>query len=117
MKEFFKPTKTDKIIYRTSLVSGFIIIATFLYTILRYFTLPPFIPVFNQLPWGNQRIGSSFTIFIPLILTSILLVGNLIISSYIYLKTPLLSRLFAVTTLLVCLLMFIFTMVIINLIA
>jgi len=116
MKEFFKVVKTDRIIYRTSLASGFVITATFLYAILRFFSLPPFIPVFNQLPWGNQRIGPSFTIFIPLALTIIILIANLALSSFAYSKNPLLSRIFSITTLLCCLLMFIFTVVIINLV-
>ena len=117
MKEFFKVVKTDKIIYRTSLASGFVILVAFLYSMLRFFSLPPFIPVFNQLPWGNQRIGPSFTIFIPLSLTIIILIGNLALSSFTYSKTPLLSRIFSITTLLACLIMFIFIVVIINLIA
>lgn len=117
MKEFFNPAITDRIIYKSTVVSIFIMLLTFLYVLIRFFSLPPFIPVFNQLPWGNDRIGPKFTIFIPLLTTVLILVSNLTLSSLIYTKSPLLSRIFAVTTLLSILLILIFSVVIINLVA
>ncbi|MEX2007289.1 MAG: hypothetical protein WD992_00765 [Candidatus Levyibacteriota bacterium] len=116
MKEFFKPVRTDKIIYKSTLLSIFIILLTFAYVLLRFFSLPPFIPVFNQLPWGNDRIGPKLTIFIPLLTTVLILIINLILSSFVHAKNPLLSRIFAVTTLLCILLILIFSVVIISLV-
>ncbi len=117
MKEFFKPIRTDRIIYRSAVISVFLIIITLVYILIRFFSLPPFIPVFNQLPWGNDRIGPSFTIFIPILSTILILAVNLALSSFAYTKTPLMSRILSVTTLLAIFLVLIFSMVIINLVA
>jgi len=116
MKEFFKPTRTDKIISRTSIASLCIFSLTLLYVFVRFFNLPPFIPIFNQLPWGNDRIGPKIFIFLPLVSTIFIMSANLVLSSYIYTKSPLLSRIFSVTSLLTTFLILIFSFVIIGLV-
>lgn len=116
MKEFFKPVKTDKIIHRSAVISVSLIVLTLFYIFIRFFNLPPFIPIFNQLPWGNDRIGPSFTIFIPILATILILIVNLALSSFVYSKTPLMSRIFSVTTLLTILLTLIFSVITINLV-
>lgn len=117
MKEFFKLVKTDKIINRTFISSCILIFLTFIYVAIRFFSLPAFVPVFNQLPWGNDRAAPRIFIFIPLFASIIILAVNLVLSSYIYGKSPLLSRIFSVTALLSAFLILIFSFVIINLIS
>lgn len=116
MREFFKPARTDKIISRAFLASCFMIGITLLYIVLRFFSLPPFIPIFNQLPWGDNRIGPKIFIFIPTAITILIMAGNITLSSYMYDKSPLLSRIFAVTSLLATFLILIFSFVIISLV-
>lgn len=116
MKEFFKPATTDKIINRASVISAAIILLTLLYAAFNFFKLPPFVPVFNQLPWGNERIASRGFIFTPAIITILILAANLTLSSYIYEKSPLISRIFSITSLLAAFLTLIFTIVIIGLV-
>ena len=116
MKEFFKPVRTDKIINRTFIASLCMVSLTLLYVFVRFFNLPPFIPIFNQLPWGNDRIGPKIFIFLPLVSTIFILSANLTLSSYIYAKSPLLARIFSVTSLLTTFLILIFSFVIIGLV-
>lgn len=65
-----------------------------------YQNLPPFIPLYNQMPWGEARLGLQPFIFLPLGITVSIFMVNTLFSSILYLKVPLLSRLLAVTTLL-----------------
>ena len=67
MKEFFKDILQDKTITSAFFINIFLIISAIAYILFSYGKLPPFIPVFNQLPWGEQRLGSQFTIFIPIL--------------------------------------------------
>ncbi len=116
MKEFFKPATTDKIINRASVISGVLILLALLYAAFNFFKLPPFVPVFNQLPWGNDRIASKGFIFAPAAITILILAANLTLSSYVYEKSPLISRIFSITSLLSAFLILIFTIVIISLV-
>lgn len=84
-------------------------ILTFFYILIAYKNLPPFIPIFNQLPWGEARIGSAITIFIPVLCCSLIIVGNLFLADFIYKKIPLISRMLAATSIIVALLIFLFT--------
>lgn len=117
MKEFFKPLKKDNILEKSFLYSSLLIVITFIFTLIKFFGLPPFVPVFNQMPWGNDRIGPSYFIFIPIFTNILIGFLNATVSSYIYTKSPILSRVFAVTTLLCTFLILIFSFVIINLIS
>jgi hypothetical protein len=61
MKEFFKDIIPDRIIISAFFINIFLIITTVVYILISYGKLPPFVPVFNQLPWGEQRLGPTFT--------------------------------------------------------
>lgn len=73
-----------------------------------YFSLPPFVPLFNQLPWGESRLGIKPAILIPSITTAIFMILNYFMIGKLYEKTPLLSRILSITTFLSALLSFIF---------
>lgn len=62
-----------------------------------YFQLPPIIPLFNQMPWGEARLGEKIQIFIPLGLGFSLYLINGIISLYMYDNQPLISRILCIT--------------------
>lgn len=116
MKEFFKDIKNDKIIVSAFFINTFSIIAALVYISLFYGKLPPFIPIFNQLPWGEQRLGNQITIFIPVLTALLIFIINMFVSTAIYRKIPLISRMFVVISLLVGILTFLFVIKTITLI-
>src|SRR6266513_1206634 len=78
------------------------------YILVVYFSLPPLLPLFNQMPWGEKRLGIKFAIFLPVIVSLVFLSLNFLIMGRIYEKVPLLSRILSITTLLISILAFIF---------
>lgn len=108
MKEFFKDTKTDKTIRFGFLTSLALSIIIFIFILLFYNNLPPFIPIFNQLPWGEQRLGAKITIFIPIAVNLLVLIFNFGLSAIIYKKVLLVSRMLATNSLLITMLIFLF---------
>lgn len=108
MKEFFKDITSDKITQRSFFLSLFIIFLGVAYTLFYYGHLPPYIPIYNQLPWGEQRLASTPGILIPSFLAFLVFAFNLFLASFVYKKFPLISRVFSVTTLLIAILTFLF---------
>lgn len=108
MKEFFKDLRSDKAIILTFFINGFLIITTIIFILVFYRSLPPFIPIFNQLPWGEQRLGATITIFIPVLVSLLILLINLITAAFTYKKTPLVSRMLAAISFLTSILTFLF---------
>lgn len=108
MKNFLTNIRADKITFRGFIISLLLTLVTVLYILINYKSLPPFIPIFNQLPWGNQRITETVGIFIPIIVFSCIFIFNLIFSSIIYPKNPLIARVVAATTLLIAIINCIF---------
>lgn len=104
MKEIIKNIKSDKILYRFFFVSLVIIILSFLYVILEYRSLPPVIPVFNQLPWGDTRLSGAIGIFIPILVVLLIFVTNNLISGIIYPRVPLIARMLSITNFLISIL-------------
>ena len=92
MKEKFKLLISDQFIRISLMLSLLFIIPLIVIIIVFYNALPPFIPFFNSMPWGEQRLsGSEITIFLPLLLVSILLI-NILIATSVYKKFVLISR-------------------------
>ena len=81
---------------------------TVFYTLINYHNLPPFIPIFNQLPWGNDRLTSTLGIFIPTIVFAIVFFFNIIFTSLVYSKNPLIARIVAAVTLILAFMNFLF---------
>ncbi|MBI2613838.1 MAG: hypothetical protein HYW62_03620 [Candidatus Levybacteria bacterium] len=100
MKEFFKDISHDKTIVPAFFINGFFIIVSIIFILFSYSKLPPFIPIFNQLPWGEQRLGSTLSIFIPVLAVLLILIINIFTSALIYKKTPLVARMLAAVSLL-----------------
>ena len=108
MKEFFSDIRIDKITQRSFFSSIFIIFLSVIYILFYYSNLPPFIPLYNQLPWGEQRLAATSGILIPSLLAFVIFIFNLIFSSIVYKKVPLISRVLSITTLLIAILTFLF---------
>lgn len=108
MEGLFKKARQDKIISWGSTGTGVIILITLFYIFIRLSSLPPYIPVYNQLPWGNERISQTYAIFIPVAVATIFGITNFIISSFVYPKSQVISRLLIIAGLLISLLSFLF---------
>ena len=110
MKDLFKYYKTDKIIKLSFLISGSLLFCEIIYILFLYSFLPPYIPIFNQLPWGEERLGAKIEIFFALIITMIFFIFNFFLLNQLYEKMPLIARMIAITTLLICIISSIFTL-------
>lgn len=108
MNEFFKEINSDNLLKKGSILSIVIITISFIYILIYYNSLPPFIPLFNQMPWGEERITKTFLIFAMPVVALIIFILNLFYERYIYIKTPLIARFYAMTSFLVAVLIFIF---------
>lgn len=108
MNGVFKLALSDKIAKWGLILSGVFLCFEIISVGIFYFSLPPFIPLFNQLPWGEARLGLKPAIFLPIILTVLFMIFNFIMIGRLYEKTPLLSRILSITTLLSTLLSLIF---------
>ena len=108
MKELFSIIKNDKILSKFYIGSFIMMLLTLIYILFFYRNLPPVLPIFNQLPWGDQRLGNTLDIFIPDIIVFTIFTINLLLSGFFYSKTPLVSRMLSVTSFLISLLTFLF---------
>lgn len=108
MRRYFKYLKEDRLILRLYILAFVLIVATVAYIFINYNKLPPLLPIFNQLPWGERRLSVTPGIFIPSIIVSVIFVFNTFISAIIYSNSPLISRMLAITSFLTALLTFLF---------
>jgi len=108
MKEFFKDIYQDKTITLAFFTNIAFIVATAIFILATYGRLPPFIPIFNQLPWGQERLGKTIAIFVPVLVSLLILVVNVFTASAIYKKIPLIARMLAAVSLLASILTFLF---------
>ena len=108
MKKYIDLAFTDRLIKRLLIVSLILMIVTALFAIFNYQKLPPLIPVFNQLPWGVDRLSNTWGIFIPIIFSLFIFVFNFFASGIVYGESPLLSRMLAITTFIASLLSLLF---------
>lgn len=91
---------SDKIFFWSFLLSLLFILLSAVYTIFSYSKLPPVIPLYNQFPWGEARIGTKIEIFIPESVAFFIFLINLFLSIAFYKKMPFISRIFCITSLL-----------------
>lgn len=116
MKKYFRNLRQDKLVLRLFILSFLFLILTFVYVVFNYNKLPPLLPIFNQMPWGEDRLSIAPGIFIlPFIALGIFII-NIFFSAFSYEKSPLLARLFSVTTCLTGLLTLLFVIRTITLI-
>lgn len=116
MKDLFKYFNTDKIVKWSTLIALTLIFFEIIYITFSYFSLPPFIPIFNQLPWGEERLGTTVEIFFPVVITIVFFIFNFFLLNQLYEKMPLASRMLSITTILITILSFIFSLQTLHLI-
>lgn len=116
MNGLIEQLSIDKTIWWSTLLSVFFLTVALLLVLIFYQNLPPFIPLFNQLPWGIDRLSPKTNLLFPIILTFVLLLCNTTLTKYIYERMVITSRMLAITSLLASLLTLIFTARIIQII-
>ena len=108
MKGLFKHVKADKIIKWSLSISAAVLLIELISIILFYFSLPLYIPLFNQMPWGENRLGTKIDFFLPVLIVFIFFLLNFFLLDRLYERMPLVSRIIGITTLLISVLSFIF---------
>ncbi len=110
MNGLFKNAKKDKIIKWSMSIASILLLGETLVLALFYLSLPPFMPLFNQLPWGDARLGQRPAMFLPVLIASAFLVCNFLLANHVYEKMPLVSRILSLTSFLIAVLSLIFTL-------
>ncbi|MBI4079405.1 MAG: hypothetical protein HY429_03860 [Candidatus Levybacteria bacterium] len=98
----------DKILLFSILLSFIAIMICVFLVIVFYQKLPPVLPLFNQLSWGEARLGTKIQLGIPVSIAAIVLLINPFLSLLFYKELPLVSRIISITTLTVAVLSLIF---------
>jgi len=91
---------SDKIIRLGSIASIGFLVLSLIYIGFSYFSLPPYIPLYNQMPWGVERLGLKYQIFIPPLISLTIIFMNNVIGYFLYSNMPLVSRMLSITSLL-----------------
>jgi len=116
MKKLFNHIKEDRLLFSSFLFSAILLFLSTILIGIFYTHLPPFLPLFNSLPWGYARIGIKLAFFLPILIGWIIVVINSILCSVIYERIVLLSRFVGATTAAACMTILIFTIQILLLI-
>lgn len=110
MNAVFKTLASDRTVLFSLVAATILVLLHSALLVATYTSLPPFLPIFNQMPWGQERLGTKLHIFIPLALSLSFLGGNSFTCALLYKKLSSLSaRVYAITTLLLVILSFLFT--------
>lgn len=109
MNVIYKNIVQDKILLIGFTLSFVFCIMSIGMLIFSYNHLPPLIPLFNQFPWGDARLGTPLQFFIPCALGVVIFIINFFLANFVYLKLPLLSRILSLSTLLCTFFVFLFT--------
>lgn len=116
MQKIFKPLFEDKITKLGFILSIIFMLVGFIFILIFFRNLPPYLPIYNKLSWGYARVGRKIEIFIPFVITLMIVLINNIIGAKVYEKIPLLSRILSATALGSSVLFFIFIIQLIYLI-
>lgn len=98
MKGLIKQLQADKVGWWSFWVSISLLILVIISIAILYRQLPPFLPLYNHEPWGYQRLGRTYEIFVPILLSISLIVSNVFLGTYLEKKNPLLARFIFITS-------------------
>lgn len=98
----------DRIVTYSGIVCLALLVLSAVFIALFYKALPPVLPLFNQLPWGEDRLGTKMQIlFVPGIAFGTFFC-NVVLARFLYATTPLVARVASITSALIAVLGFIF---------
>ena len=104
MKDKFKLIIADQFVRISLLLSFIFIIPLTVIIVITYSNLPPLIPFYNSMPWGEERlVSSTVAIFLPMLLLGIF-IANVFQSAFVYSKYVLVARIVMFNTFLFLLL-------------
>lgn len=92
MRSFFKSLRKDNLLnicFWTTIILVCLMIGTIA---ISYTNLPPFLPLYNQMPWGYERLGKAYEIFLLPAGILFITILNTIIGIKLVEKIPLLAR-------------------------
>jgi len=104
MNGLIKFLSSDRTIWFSILISLSLLLICLLLAGLFYRNLPPLIPLFNQLPWGTDRLIGKLGLFIPICVSIGIVILNAFATRYIYEKMPIAARMLNVTGFLISIL-------------
>ncbi|MBI5044992.1 MAG: hypothetical protein HZC02_03635 [Candidatus Levybacteria bacterium] len=116
MKTYIKKLSLDKAIWWSIILSTVFLFLSILFIVFTYSLLPPVIPIFNQLPWGTERLVTKIGILIPVGFSFIYLITNIVLTHVIYERSAMLGRMLNLSSLLMSTLTTIFVFKTIQLI-
>lgn len=98
MKEKFSIFFKDNMIKYSIFISLILFLLNLIFVMLLYSKFPPYVPFFNSMPWGEERLVSSYAmpILSGLFLFTILLNG--VIGIFLYENYPLIARLLSIAS-------------------
>lgn len=97
MKNFFRLLRKDNALLWSFWITIILLILMTVAIVLTYTSLPPFIPLYNHMPWGYARLGKTYELFfLPLSIALICLINSLVGMRLIH-SNPLLTRFLFVT--------------------
>lgn len=101
MRGLIKTISADRILLAGFCSAILLSVLHIAYLLIMYRHLPPLIPLFNQLPWGEARLAAKTAVFLPLAISLIILLINSALARFLYTAMPLVSRILLVTCVLV----------------
>lgn len=108
MKELLQDIKADGLVWRGTIAATILLLICIIYTGIAYYIFPPVIPLFHQLPWGEQRLAEKIGIVLPVGFTFCTVYINVILATMIHKTLPLVGRILIITSLLLTILLSIF---------
>ena len=109
MNVFTKLIAADSIFFWSFYGGLGIEILQLLLVLIFYAHLPPVVPLFQQLPWGYDRLAIKPAVFLPFFLSLIIFFSNFFFANNIFTKIPLIARMLCATALLICFLSLLIT--------
>lgn len=100
MKNNFNVIFSDRVVLYALILSFLFFLCQIALIGFQYLKLPPVIPLFNSLSWGNERLASTYVIFLVPVVLLIIGVCNFSFAQRFYKKHALLSRMLSYNLLL-----------------
>lgn len=92
MNALFKTIRKDSLVFWSFWITIVTIILMIIAISVSYTNLPPFIPLYNHMPWGYGRLGRTYELFLlPVSILAVCIV-NTVVSIRLAEKSPLLVR-------------------------
>lgn len=95
-KNFLKPLLTDDLFKWTSRIMLIFIVATAIFLGLKWSTLPPVVPFFYSLPWGEDQLGTPLFLIAAFIGGLVAYILMLTLGLLLFKKTTYYARLLVV---------------------